>query len=115
MDDRERPLLRKIKRRKKWSRHLNMNLTLGSKRQQTTRYKGGLLIWEIINGRNGVSTQTRNEPKCPGAKGTINEMMKERAMKRSNDAKKCWLLDRLMNGGKDEMHQKMLTLPVSNE
>ena len=92
-----------------------MNLTLGSKRQQTTKYKGGLLVWEIINGRNGVTTQTRNEPKCLGAKDTINEMTKDRAMKRSNDARKCWPLDRLLNGGKDEMRQKMLTLLVSNE
>lgn len=58
MDDRERHMLKKIKRstrsellveilvrnEKKWSRHLNMNLTLGSKRQQTIRYKGGLIV-----------------------------------------------------------------------
>lgn len=83
-----------------------MNLTLGSKGQQTTRYKGGLLVREIINGRSGVATQTKNEPKCPGAKGadeTINKMTKDRSMKRSNDARKSWPLDRLMKGGKDEM------------
>ena len=41
---------------------------------------------------NGVSTQTGNEPRSPGAKGAdemINGMTKDRAMKGSIDARKC--------------------------
>ena len=66
---------------------------------------------------NGVATQTRNEPRCPSDKGadeTINKMTKDTAMKRSNDAKKCWSFDRLMNGGKDEMIEKMTILKTKN-
>ncbi len=57
--------------------------------------------------RNGVATF-----RAKGTDETINEMTKDRAMKRSNDAKKCWSFNRLMNGTKDEMYQKMLTLPT---
>jgi len=42
-------------------------------------------------------------------------MTKDRVMKRSNDAKECWPLDRLMNGGKDEMIPKNVDLTDSNE
>ena len=70
MDDRETPLLKKVKR--------------------STRRE---LLVEILvrNERSGVATQTRNEPKCPSAKSadeTINEMTKDKVMKRSNDARK---------------------------
>ena len=61
MDDRTSSLLKKIKRRKKWSRHLN-NKT-DSKIQEVTNKQicGRLLVWEKI--KNGVATQTRNTPK----------------------------------------------------
>lgn len=64
--------------------------TTGYKRAYCMRNNGWI---------NGVATQTRNEPKCPVAKSaneTINEMTKDKAMKRSNDARKC-CADRIWN------------------
>ena len=60
---------------KNWSHHLNMNLILKQRLKKKTERSRWISRGDSCLGVNrwisGVSTQTRSQPKCPGAKDTM--------------------------------------------
>ena len=94
MDDRKRFLLKKIKRWKKWSRHLNNESDSRIQKVTKSRYEESFL--------SGKNEKVELPPKQETNQRDATDMAKNKAIKDPNDNPKGWICQLKMRDEKDE-------------